>query len=349
MLQIPWLQVGTPFMLTSTVSANVADDMAEFEADNPGRWTEERFRSSSSGFFHRCTPALTLATPVLVHVHLRQCTSCSAMNAERGTLLCTRRTWDGLMQKDRVDEKHVNAVPSQDLYRGQCLCRVTMDAAVPSLAAADVGPDVLEDFEARGGGGRHVQAQPPRRAAPSHVSLLSRAIPRSVFADSPVASLCHRVFSPSKCLHEVKGDVGDAMQVPKHLQAFTIVVVMAHWELHVHMCSRLNKKAEISTLERMTQDATPRGAQPPELEGIVEEQAQKPADEDAAENGEGSEPADGEPETAWYKDPLVSGSCCRLHTGRCRTLLCWVLTLRVMFTAPGVLLEHSELLKLPED
>ncbi len=67
-----------------------------------------------------------------------------------------------------------------------------MDAAVSSLAAADVGADVLEDFEARGGGGRHVHApaQPPRRVAPTHVSLLSRAIPRSVFADSEVCISC---------------------------------------------------------------------------------------------------------------------------------------------------------------
>ena len=68
-----------------------------------------------------------------------------------------------------------------------------MDAAVPALTAADVGADVIDDFEARGGGGgRHLQAappQPPRRPAPTHVSLLSRAIhpvPRSVFADHPV-------------------------------------------------------------------------------------------------------------------------------------------------------------------
>ncbi|EIE22258.1 MFS general substrate transporter [Coccomyxa subellipsoidea C-169] len=174
---VPFLQLGTPFLMTSTVSANVADDMAEFEADNPGRWTEERFRSSSSGFFRR----------------------------------------------------------------------VTMDAAVSSLAAADVGADVLEDFEARGGGGRHVHApaQPPRRVAPTHVSLLSRAIPRSVFADS---------------------EEGGA--------------------------------------------SSPNGAQHPELEGIAEEQAPKPADVDAAENGQGSKPADEDPEKAWYKDPLVLLSCC---------------------------------------
>lgn len=71
---------------------------------------------------------------------------------------------------------------------------MTMDAAVPALTAADVGADVIEDFEARGGGGgRHLhgQPQPLRRPAPTHESLLSRAIhpvPRSVFADHPVRS-----------------------------------------------------------------------------------------------------------------------------------------------------------------
>ncbi|CAL8468781.1 g8322 [Coccomyxa elongata] len=169
---VPWLQVGTPFLMSSTVSANVADDMAEFEHDHPGHWTEERFRSRTSGM----------------------------------------------------------------------LRRVTMDAAVPALTAADVGADVIDDFEARGGGGRqvHAQPQPPRRPGPTHVSLLSRAIhpvPRSVFADHPE----------------------------------------------------------------------------PGLEGIVEEQGPKPADgagPATTENGQGSKPADGEPEKAWYKDPLVLLSCC---------------------------------------
>lgn len=74
--------------------------------------------------------------------------------------------------------------------------RVTMEAAVPSIASADLSADVLEDFEARGGGGGrrpHSQQALPqhtRTPAPSHVSLLSRAIPRSVFADSQVWSCC---------------------------------------------------------------------------------------------------------------------------------------------------------------
>lgn len=78
-----------------------------------------------------------------------------------------------------------------------------MDAAVPALTAADVGNDVIDDFEARGGGGRQVHAQPqpqpPRRPGPTHVSLLSRAIhpvPRSVFADHPVRA-CH--YGSSLC------------------------------------------------------------------------------------------------------------------------------------------------------
>ena len=48
--------------------------------------------------------------------------------------------------------------------------------------------------------------------------------------------------------------------------------------------------------------------QEPELEGIDEEQGPKPADgagPTTAENGQGSKAADDEPETAWYKDPLV--------------------------------------------
>ncbi len=48
--------------------------------------------------------------------------------------------------------------------------------------------------------------------------------------------------------------------------------------------------------------------QEPELEGIVEEQGPKPADgagPATTENGQGSKPADDEPEKAWYKDPLV--------------------------------------------
>jgi len=72
-----------------------------------------------------------------------------------------------------------------------------MEAAVSSLASADLGADVIEDFEARGGGSRRPHSQQaltnqqhPRTPAPSHVSLLSRAIPRSVFADGPVRCCC---------------------------------------------------------------------------------------------------------------------------------------------------------------
>jgi len=78
------MQVGTPFLMTSTVSANVADDMAEFEAENPGRWTEERFRSrssGSSGLFRRSQflsfPFLFAMLPLSLHVDLGPAT-CSS-------------------------------------------------------------------------------------------------------------------------------------------------------------------------------------------------------------------------------------------------------------------------------
>lgn len=69
-VQVPWMQLGTPFLMTSTVSANVADDMAEFEAENPGRWTEERFRSRSSGLFRR---SHLISCPFLFGLHLFRC------------------------------------------------------------------------------------------------------------------------------------------------------------------------------------------------------------------------------------------------------------------------------------
>ena len=52
---MPWMQVGTPFTLTCEVSAAVADDITEFETDNPGQVPVTHYVVGSPGgrFFQR--------------------------------------------------------------------------------------------------------------------------------------------------------------------------------------------------------------------------------------------------------------------------------------------------------
>ncbi len=37
MLQVPWFQVGTPFLVSTEVSASVADDIVEYQQDRRTR------------------------------------------------------------------------------------------------------------------------------------------------------------------------------------------------------------------------------------------------------------------------------------------------------------------------
>ncbi len=63
--QVPCFQVGTPFLLTSEVSASVAEDMAEYEQVG-GDWSDDRMRVKSplnARFFQRCAPVLPLQNP----------------------------------------------------------------------------------------------------------------------------------------------------------------------------------------------------------------------------------------------------------------------------------------------
>ncbi len=75
-----------------------------------------------------------------------------------------------------------------------------------------------------------------------------------------------------------------------------------------HHCTAARNSLKVSGMVQEAGASSPNGAQQRELEGIAEEQAPKPADVDAAENGQGSKPADEDPEKAWYKDPLVGCS-----------------------------------------
>ena len=72
--QLPWMQVGTPFIFSGEVSAAVADDISEFEQHNPGVVPVTQYIVGSPGgrFFQRW--------PLVAHAGMHVCVLCTALS-----------------------------------------------------------------------------------------------------------------------------------------------------------------------------------------------------------------------------------------------------------------------------